>query len=174
MSRLKDYIIIEASKSDIRQIQNLSDIAFRSTYKDILSAEQMEYMMYWMYSSESLQNQFEQGHRYFIAYLEDTPVGYASLQPEGADDGVQVFHLQKLYVLPSEQGCGLGRMLFERAAGLALESAKGQVARLELNVNRSNPAVDFYKHLGLKILRQGGFPIGCGFYMNDYIMGIDL
>ncbi|MBQ1937231.1 MAG: GNAT family N-acetyltransferase, partial [Bacteroidales bacterium] len=78
------------------------------------------------------------------------------------------------YVLPSEQGCGLGRMLFEHAAGLALESAKGQVARLELNVNRSNPAVDFYKHLGLRILRQGDFPIGGGFYMNDYIMGIDL
>ena len=174
MSRLKDYIIIEASKSDIRQIQDLSDIAFRSTYKDILSAEQLEYMMDWMYSSESLQNQFEQGHHYFIAYLDNIPVGYASLQPEGTDDGVQVFHLQKLYVLPSEQGCGLGRMLFERAAGLALESAKGQVARLELNVNRSNPAVDFYKHLGLRILREGDFPIGGGFYMNDYIMGIDL
>ena len=174
MSRLKDYIIIEASKSDIRQIQDLSDIAFRSTYKDILSAEQLEYMMDWMYSSESLQNQFEQGHHYFIAYLDNIPVGYASLQPEGTDDGVQVFHLQKLYVLPSEQGCGLGRMLFERAAEFALESAKGQVARLELNVNRSNPAVDFYKHLGLRILREGDFPIGGGFYMNDYIMGIDL
>ncbi|MBQ2006963.1 MAG: GNAT family N-acetyltransferase, partial [Bacteroidales bacterium] len=83
MSRLKDYIIIEASKSDIRQIQDLSDIAFRSTYKDILSAEQLEYMMDWMYSSESLQNQFEQGHHYFIAYLDNIPVGYASLQPEG-------------------------------------------------------------------------------------------
>lgn len=174
MSKLKDYIIIEASKNDIIQIQDLSDIAFRSTYKDILSAEQLEYMMDWMYSSESLHNQFEQGHHYFIAYLDNIPVGYASLQPEGTDDGVQVFHLQKLYVLPSEQGCGLGRMLFERAAEIALESAKGQVARLELNVNRSNPAVDFYKHLGLRILRQGDFPIGGGFYMNDYIMAIDL
>jgi len=171
----KDYKIIEASESDIRQIQDLADIAFRSTYRDILSDQQLEYMMEWMYSSESLRAQFEQGHRYFVAYLNNTPLGYASVQSEGIDDdGVQLFHLQKLYVLPSEQGCGLGRMLFEHICRFVRSAADGQTSRLELNVNRSNPAVDFYKHLGLKILRQGDFPIGCGFYMNDYIMGIDL
>ena len=50
----------------------------------------------------------------------------------------------------------------------------GRPALLELNVNRNNSAVGFYQHLGLKILRQGDFHIGNGFYMNDYIMGIDI
>jgi hypothetical protein len=50
----------------------------------------------------------------------------------------------------------------------------GRPALLELNVNRNNSAVGFYQHLGLKILRQGDFHIGSGFYMNDYIMGIDI
>ena len=32
----------------------------------------------------------------------------------------------------------------------------------------------FYRHLGMTVLRQGDFHIGNGFYMNDYIMGLDL
>lgn len=47
-------------------------------------------------------------------------------------------------------------------------------ARIELNVNRNNPAIGFYNRLGFRILRQGDFDIGHGFYMNDYIMGMEL
>ena len=47
-------------------------------------------------------------------------------------------------------------------------------ARIELNVNRNNPAVTFYEHLGMHKDRSGDFPIGKGFYMNDHIMVIDL
>ena len=45
---------------------------------------------------------------------------------------------------------------------------------MELNVNRKNPALGFYEHLGMQKVRSGDFPIGHGFYMNDYIMGLDL
>ena len=47
-------------------------------------------------------------------------------------------------------------------------------AVIELNVNRNNPAINFYSRFGFKILRQGDFHIGNGFYMNDYIMGLEL
>ena len=85
-----------------------------------------------------------------------------------------LFHLQKNYVLPSEQGSGLGRLLFNTALDHIRREAGGRPASLELNVNRNNPAIGFYQHLGLKILRQGDFHIGNGFYMNDFIMGIDI
>lgn len=45
---------------------------------------------------------------------------------------------------------------------------------MELNVNRSNRARGFYERMGMKKLREGDFPIGEGYFMNDYIMGIDL
>ena len=45
---------------------------------------------------------------------------------------------------------------------------------MELNVNRSNRALHFYERMGMRRLREGDFPIGGGFYMNDYIMGLDL
>lgn len=58
--------IRRAEKSDIELIRQLADVAFRDTYKDILSADQMEYMMEWMYSSESMERQMDEGHVYFI------------------------------------------------------------------------------------------------------------
>ena len=191
--------ISKASGEDIMCIHDMAQVVFRHTYREILSPEQMEYMMDWMYSPANLQKQLEEGHVYYIAYRDGKPCGYVSVQPEGiADDGRQLFHLQKIYVLPSEQGHGLGRALFDRAvdhvreAVLAREAAhvqevaggcteecvegcvEGCGARIELNVNRNNPSIGFYHHLGLRILRQGDFHIGNGFYMNDYIMGLEV
>jgi GNAT superfamily N-acetyltransferase len=83
-----------------------------------------------------------------------------------------VFHLHKLYVMPSEQGKGVGTLLFKQA--VAHVSGCFKPSRIELNVNRMNAAVEFYRHIGMRILREGDFHIGEGFYMNDYIMGADI
>ena len=167
--------ISKASGEDIMCIHDMAQVVFRHTYREILSPEQMEYMMDWMYSPANLQKQLDEGHVYYIAYRDGKACGYVSVQPEGiADDGRLLFHLQKIYVLPSEQGHGLGRALFDRAVAHVREAAEGREARIELNVNRNNPSIGFYHHLGLRILRQGDFHIGNGYYMNDYIMGLEV
>lgn len=167
--------ISKASGEDIMCIHDMAQVVFRHTYREILSPEQMEYMMDWMYSPANLQKQLDEGHVYYIAYRDGKPCGYVSVQPEGiADDGRLLFHLQKIYVLPSEQGHGLGRALFDRAVAHVREASGICKARIELNVNRNNPSIGFYHHLGLRILRQGDFHIGNGFYMNDYIMGLEV
>ena len=172
---MNDYRIIRAGSEDIMLIHDMAEIVFRHTYKDILSSEQMEYMMDWMYSPANLLKQLEEGHVYHIAFREDVPCGYVSVQPDGVtEEGRLRYHLQKIYVLPSEQGHGLGRLLFERAVAYIRSETAGKPVSLELNVNRNNPSIEFYRHLGLKILRQGDFHIGNGFYMNDYIMGTDI
>lgn len=197
----------KAKIEDILCIHDMAEIVFRHTYCDILSPEQIEYMMDWMYSPESLKRQMDEGHVYYIAYRDGAPCGYVSVQPDGlTDDGLPLFHLQKIYVLPLEQGAGLGRVLLETvlehvrasvaagvvtglAAGVGGSSAEGAVvafgpengnvvpevrAMIELNVNRNNPAIGFYHRFGFQILRQGDFPIGNGYYMNDYIMGLEV
>lgn len=172
---MNELIITKAGPDDLQTIHDMAQVVFRHTYREILSPEQMEYMMDWMYSPGNLKKQLEEGHVYYIAYSNGKPCGYLSVQREGVDpEGVEVFHLQKIYLLPPFQGGGMGRRLFDQAITHVRESKRSQKARIELNVNRSNPAVGFYKHLGLDILRQGDFHIGEGFYMNDYIMGIEL
>ena len=168
------YTIIRAGKEHILLINEMAQVVFRHTYRDILSCEQIEYMISWMYSPVNINRQMEEGHVYYVAFHGSCPSGYVSIQRHGtSNESRQLFHLHKLYVMPSEQGQGLGRILFDKALSHARTEAAGCPATVELNVNRNNPAISFYRHLGLNVLRQGDFSIGNGFYMNDYIMGID-
>jgi len=165
----KRLLIRDATPEDIPLIASLADVSFRDTYKEILSPEQLDYMMEWMYSEKSLREQMAGGHHYFIAYQEDTPAAYLSVERQGE----RLFHLQKIYVLPQFKGRGIGAALFGKAREYAL-SISPSGCTIELNVNRNNPAYHFYLRMGMRVVRQGDFPIGGGFYMNDYIMGIDL
>ena len=59
--------ITQATESDIHVIKSMADVVFRNTYSSILTAEQVEYMMEWMYSDKSLEKQFSDLHIFFIA-----------------------------------------------------------------------------------------------------------
>lgn len=164
------FTIRKATIDDIPVIRELASVVFPDTYKEILSPEQLDYMMDWMYSSESLHQQMtKDGHIYYLAYNEDTPAGYLSIQPEGE----HVFHLQKIYVLPSFQGMNLGKILFGQAIK-AIKKIHPAPCQMRLNVNRNNKALGFYQKMGMAKVDEGDFPIGHGYYMNDYIMGLDI
>ena len=170
-----DIEIKRAGNNDLQTIHDMAEVVFRQTYRTILSAEQMEYMMEWMYSLPNLEKQVSQGHTYYIAWADDEPQGYVSVRKDSVDaDVTEVWHLEKIYVMPSAQGTGLGHRLLETAKQHVRDNKVSVKARIELNVNRNNPAVGFYRNQRLSILRQGDFPIGNGFYMNDYIMGTDI
>ena len=169
---MNEVSILKAGENDLKTIHDMAQVVFRQTYHEILSSQQMEYMMEWMYSLPNLRNQLSDGHAYFIAYMDGTPCGYMSIQQEGFHEDVMVFHLHKLYVMSSMHGKGIGRLLFNQAQEYVSERFAS--SRIELNVNRKNPAVHFYRHIGMRVLREGDFHICEGFYMNDYIMGIDV
>jgi len=167
--------IRRASDIDLPVIHEMAEVVFRQTYRTILSAEQMDYMMEWMYSLPNLAKQVAQGHTYYIAWNGEEPLGYVSVRRDTEDpDGTEVWHLEKIYVMPAAQGMGVGYKLLETARKHVRDNKSAAIARIELNVNRNNPAVGFYKRHGLTILRQGDFPIGNGFYMNDFIMGLNV
>lgn len=165
-----------AGPDDIPVIRALAEPCFRDTYRTILSPEQMEYMLDWMYSEESLARQMgRDGHIYYLVSTGGVPCGYFSVQPRGMQpDGVFLLELQKMYLLPEYKGRGFGRQMVDHVFRFVRESANGWPCRIELHVNRSNPSVSFHQRMGFRVLREGDFPIGHGFFMNDYIMGIDL
>lgn len=170
-----EFRIRPAGASDIPLIRSMAEVVFRATYADILSPEQMEYMMDWMYSEESLEVQTEgEGKWFFIAEADGHPAGYVSFEFEDMlEDGRKLYHLQKLYAMPEYQGKGLGSCML-RFVEDALAEASPEGCRVELNVNRGNSAVTFYEHMGLHRDRQGDFPIGHGYFMNDYIYAKDI
>ncbi len=166
MQQLK---IRKADESDIGRIMDIAAIAFPSTYENILSREQIDYMMEWMYSPDNIRKQMEGGHVYYLVYIGDTPAGYVSVQQQEDD----VFHLHKIYVRPDSQGLGCGVALFRKAIEHIREHHPGR-CRMELNVNRHNKAFGFYRHMGMEVVASGDFDIGNGYFMNDFIMSLDI
>ncbi len=164
------FTLRKATAADRPLIRKLAQQVFPDTYRSILTPAQIDYMMDLMYSPESIRRQMEEdGHVYLIAFQRDEAAGYVSVQPEGKD----LFHLQKLYVLPRFRKTHCGQFLFREAVRY-IRQVHPSPCRMELNVNRSNPALGFYLHMGMEKVREGDFPIGDGYYMNDYIMGMDI
>ncbi|WP_294177192.1 GNAT family N-acetyltransferase [uncultured Coprobacter sp.] len=159
----------KAGIDDIALIRDLAEKSFLPTYKEILSADQLDWMFDWMYSADSLRQQIEDGHVFFIAYDGDRPCGYVSVERQGE----ALFHLQKIYVLPDFQGKHVGQYLVRLVFDYVRSLYSGECT-VELNVNRNNKAKFFYERMGFSVARSGDFPIGNGYYMNDYIMAIKL
>ncbi len=173
----EDILIRSAGLEDIPLIRELAGVIFPDTYGKILTPEQIDYMMDWMYSAANLERQMtEQMHKYFIAESGGLPCGYLSLNRDGVSEDRRVlFHLQKIYVLPEFQGRHIGSALFDHAVEFIRDAVKGDPARIQLNVNRYNTrAYKYYLAKGMTVAYQGDFPIGNGYYMNDYIMQLDI
>lgn len=160
--------IIKASRQDIPLIHALAEEIWWHTYRPILSEQQIRFMLEDMYSERALEKQMEEGIQFILAKNEDHISGFAGYSPENNDRPVLKIH--KLYILPSEQGKGTGRQLVQYLSGLAEEL---NLSALELNVNRANPALGFYKKLGFEIFNTVDIPY-FRFMLNDYVMRKEL
>lgn len=155
-----------AKPKDYSVINDLAYKTWPDTFGNILSNEQMEYMLDWMYSIKSIEDQIsEKGHVFLIAYLDNTPVGFASYELNYVQDKKSKLH--KIYVLPSTQGTGVGKALLNEIYSASKESGNPTIT---LNVNKYNPSTDKYKKMGFSIVEEEVIDIGNGFIMDDYVM----
>jgi ribosomal protein S18 acetylase RimI-like enzyme len=167
MNEVSNYIIRNATEKDILLINQLARTTWPSAYSEILSAQQLQYMLDLIYSESALQQQFEQGHHFLIVEEDKKPIAFADYN-QLKDD---VYKLQKIYVLPDQQGKSIGKLLINYV--MELVKQKGAKTLL-LNVNRNNKAKQFYEHIGFKIISEEDIDIGEGYFMNDYIMCYEL
>jgi diamine N-acetyltransferase len=158
----------EIQKENLFMIRELALKIFPFTYMDIVGAEQVDFMMDLFYTPEALFAQHASGQVFLIIFYEGKPAGYASYTRINA---AGVFKLNKIYLDYTIQGKGLGRILLNDV--ISRVTASGGIM-LQLNVNRFNKAVGFYQTMGLSILKEELLDIGGGFFMDDYVMGIQL
>ncbi len=155
-----------AEKKDYLTIQQIAHQTWYPTFEKILSKEQIAYMLDMMYSLKAIEEQVEhKGHIFLLAKEEENCVGYASYETNY--QGTYKTKIHKIYVLPSAQGKGIGKILMDSIEKIAKEKGNQQ---LSLNVNRHNPAINFYEKIGFKKIRQEDIDIGKGFLMQDFIM----
>ena len=157
--------IVPISSVELPIVSALSRKIWPICYKDIISEEQIDYMLNKMYALEALQDNVQKGHRFALIRIGGEAMGFCSVEVHFPDPGISKLH--KLYVLPIAQGTGSGKALLNKA----IEVAKTEKsASLFLQVNKQNNAYTFYLKNGFVKEQEFKFDIGNGFYMDDYVM----
>ena len=156
----------QASIADLNTIQEIVNKTWPITYGEILSKEQLDYMMDLIYSDESLIKQIQKKEQLFYIVNEETSViAFIAIEHNYKNEAVTRIH--KIYILPEAQGKGTGKILIDSIQKLAKENKS---TSLSLNVNRLNKAVAFYQKLGFEIIVEENIEIGNGYLMEDYKM----
>jgi RsiW-degrading membrane proteinase PrsW (M82 family)/GNAT superfamily N-acetyltransferase len=155
--------IRRATEKDIPLIRELSSRIWPATYSNIISTEQITYMLELMYSENALRAQMKDQHEFVIVSDGATPVGFASISLVEP----RTYKLHKIYILPGNQGKGVGRFVIEQLVNAIIRKGGN---RLRLNVNRNNKARDFYERLGFTHVGEEDIDIGSGYFMNDHVM----
>ncbi|HEY2648758.1 MAG TPA: GNAT family N-acetyltransferase [Puia sp.] len=154
----------QLSKTDLWQVRELALEIFPVTYQEIVEKEQIDYMMDMFYTPENLLKQFESGQVFLVIYTELKASGFASYTSLNENG---IYKLNKIYVDNRLQGKGLGRSLLNEVFSL-VKNAGGK--SLQLNVNRFNKAVGFYKSMGFDLKKEELLDIGRGYFMDDFVM----
>jgi GNAT superfamily N-acetyltransferase len=199
--------IRRANAEDLPTIHRLAHEIWWPTYREILSADQIESMLHDFYTVEALEAQLYDSHTYALvenergealAFVDFRPNPSTYLKEVNQDEGnsdegnsyegnsyegnsnqvgailpktqdkdsIIVMRIERLYVLPSAQGQGLGAKIIDYVAKAAKVTG---IAVLELNVNRHNPAVNFYVNQGFQQVKTLDIPYKT-YFLNDYIM----
>lgn len=155
--------ILKATHSHFNVIREIAYKTWPVAYVDLLSVEQIRYMLELMYNEKELQ---ELQHEFILAEESNKYLAFASYELNFCKLTTTKIH--KIYVLPEDQGQGVGYSLIQKIEEI---SKKNGDKKLLLNVNRfNNKAIRFYNRFGFEIVSEENIEIGNGFIMEDYIM----
>lgn len=158
--------ISEATINDIKLIQEIAHTTWPITYGEILSKEQLDYMLDLIYSDEALTNAYNKKEQlFYLIYEDETNLGFIGIEHNYKEEAITKIH--KIYLLPQTQGKGIGKQVVDEIGKLALVNNSKS---LLLNVNRFNAALGFYKKIGFEVVDEVNINIGNGYLMEDYVM----
>ncbi|MBL7806355.1 MAG: GNAT family N-acetyltransferase, partial [Saprospiraceae bacterium] len=134
----------KATEADIPQIRRLAEKIWWEHYPDIISNDQIAYMLELMYSDAALSRQMnEEGQELWLPEENGQALGFLAITPSPAPKGEGF--LNKFYLDSRERG--LGTIVFE-----LMLARYPDLKTLRLRVNRRNyKSVNFYFKVGFRI-----------------------
>lgn len=165
IKKYHNKMLKRAEINDIPMIQSLARTSWKKAYAEILSSEQLEYMLETMYSEAELLRQINlPDYFYYLIQIDKKSVGFLGFEQHYEPDTTK---LHRLYLLEEWKGKGLGKLAIDF---LKKESRDAGNRRIILNVNKDNLARKMYEKQGFKVFDEGVFDIGNGYVMDDYLM----
>jgi len=158
-------MIIKAQQKDIATIQALAKKSWNFAYANIITQQQIDYMLDLMYSADTLNQHFENpDYQYYLIQEDEVFLGFIGFEFHQEPETTK---LHRIYFLKEAQGKGLGKKALE----FVINKAKNvNNKRVTLTVNKNNSAQKFYESQGFKIYSEAIFDIGNGYVMDDYLM----
>lgn len=161
-------MIRELASDELYIIEDLAKVIWPVSFKKMISSAQIKYMLEWMYNQKKLNENYRNGHRFAVCVENNDLSGFISYETKTNKSTVRI---HKLYVHHLIQKKGIGKKLLD----YAIQEAKNlKMNNVDLFVNRTNPAVLFYKHLGFTVEEEIDLAIGNGYFMNDYRMKLKI
>jgi|LauGreDrversion4_2_1035121.scaffolds.fasta_scaffold58609_2 GNAT superfamily N-acetyltransferase len=154
--------IRKAEIADLACIQSLAHEIWPLVYSDMISQDQIEYMLSWMYSLEKLKHDALQGVIFLLVIENDKDCGFLAFEMKEHET-----FLHKLYLHPELHGKGIGKQMIMQVEWAARDNNSDCI---RLTVNRNNPNVAFYLNQGFEVEEEKDFDIGGGYWMNDFVM----
>lgn len=159
---------------EIKKVTNIKDLAqltseiWHEYWVEILSPEQINYMVEKFQSEEAITKQIaEENYTYFYIEKNNKIAGYIGLSKKE-----DYLFLSKLYIKKDFRHQGIGTQVFEFIKEFAL---KNNYKKIILTVNKYNTnTIKAYYKWGFKEIDSVVTDIGNGFVMDDYIMEYSL
>ena len=146
---------------NIKELANLASDIWHEYWTEILSPEQIDYMVENFQSEHAITNQIEnENYSYYFIVENGENAGYF-----GVSDKSDYLFLSKLYISKDYRHKGLGTKTFEKIKQIA----GGRKIQLTVNKYNSN-TIKAYEKWGFKTVNSVVTDIGQGFVMDDYIM----
>jgi ribosomal protein S18 acetylase RimI-like enzyme len=151
--------------ADIKAVASLADEIWREHYADIISREQIDYMLRSYQSPDSIKEQIQKEDCLYWTMINDEgiTVGYVAVQRQK-----NYLFLSKLYILRTYRRQGYGTQTICKICEIA---KKMQYRKIRLSVNKQNSgSLAAYQKLGFKKISDVIKDIGHGFVMDDFIL----
>jgi len=159
-----DYSFRRISAEDIPAVQALADIIWKEAYSEMLSENQIGYMLEMMYAENVLIRELSNGVVWELIFDRGSACGFLSYA-FAEDNSVKLF---KIYIKESSRGKPIVEHAIARVVQYASENNRDYVF---LTVNKNNKrAIRAYEKNGFVIVSSVVTDIGGGFVMDDYVM----
>lgn len=136
-------------------------------YKQILSKEQIDYMLDKYQSPKAITSQIVEGYDYYILSTEGQDFGYFCIKKED-----ERLFISKLYFLQNFRGNGFASRSIEYLKDFCKQN---NLSKILLNVNKNNKtSISIYEKLGFVITESVEIDIEDGFVLDDYVMTLTL
>jgi len=159
--------LVKTKEDELSKIAELAELIWKKYYIEIITMDQIEYMINKFYSNDSLKAQILNGQDFFFVKNESEVLGFLSLSKQ--EEGV--FFINKFYIQPAQHRKSFGTLVIKEIEKEINVTQKVNNYKFKLTVNRQNfKAINFYFKNGFTIESVEDFDIGDTYLMNDFVM----